>query len=167
MARSPGSRAAFATASISGAAPTWTCASPNPPTSTDCAPALGDPGLSNSEIQSISPTLTDPNANEVVISLEQKGQGDQALDVSKTRYQCAEAIYGGQGSATSRISTPRLLLHSTDILSRNGSALAGVQRRRPLQPARARRFSITAIATKNGVLTNFDDLRQSTAQLLR
>jgi preprotein translocase subunit SecF len=45
---------------------------------------LAAQGLGNSEIQSIS-DIANPNANEVVIGLEQKGQGDQALDLSKTQ----------------------------------------------------------------------------------
>ncbi len=45
---------------------------------------LAAQGLGNSEIQSIS-DIANPNANEVVISLEQKGQSDQALDISKTQ----------------------------------------------------------------------------------
>ncbi len=55
---------------------------------------LAAQGLGNSEIQSIS-DIANPNANEVVISLEQKGQGDQALDVSKTQIiNALNTIYG-------------------------------------------------------------------------
>ncbi|HEY8714321.1 MAG TPA: hypothetical protein VIM00_03025, partial [Candidatus Acidoferrum sp.] len=55
-------------------------------------------GLGNSEIQSIS-DIANPNANEVVIGLEQKGQGDQALDVSKTQILNAlNSIYGNASS---------------------------------------------------------------------
>lgn len=44
---------------------------------------LADAGLTNSTIQGIS-DLSNPNSrNDVVIGLEQKGQGDEALDVGK------------------------------------------------------------------------------------
>src|SRR6202162_335892 len=45
---------------------------------------LAAQGLGNSEIQGIS-DIAHPNANEVGISLEQKGQSEQDLDVSKTK----------------------------------------------------------------------------------
>src|ERR1700692_492421 len=44
---------------------------------------LAAQGLGNSEIQGIRDLAT-PNAKEGVISLEQKGQSDQALDIRKT-----------------------------------------------------------------------------------
>src|ERR1700730_6213466 len=60
---------------------------------------LAAQGLGNSEIQSIS-DIANPNANEVVISLEQKGQGDQALDVSKTQIiNALNTIYGTANGA--------------------------------------------------------------------
>ncbi len=55
-------------------------------------------GLGNSEIQSIS-DIANPNANEVVISLEQKGQSDQALDISKTQIiNALNTIYGSSNA---------------------------------------------------------------------
>jgi len=58
---------------------------------------LAAQGLGNSEIQSIS-DIANPNANEVVIGLEQKGQGDQALDLSKTQIiNALNTIYGTYG----------------------------------------------------------------------
>ena len=45
--------------------------------------ALRTQGLGNSEIQAVSSGMTAANSNEVLIFVEQKGQGDQALDSSK------------------------------------------------------------------------------------
>jgi len=46
--------------------------------------SLSQQGLGTSEIQPISDPAN-PNGNEVVIGLEQKGEGDQALDTGKTQ----------------------------------------------------------------------------------
>ena len=65
-----------------------------PPNIDKLRSGLAAQGLTNSEIQGIS-DIANPNANEVIISLEQKGQGDQALDVSKTQIITAlNNIYG-------------------------------------------------------------------------
>src|SRR5271165_4340733 len=51
-------------------------------------------GIVNKEIQGIS-DIANPNSNEVVISIEQKGEGDQALDESKNRViNALNTIYG-------------------------------------------------------------------------
>ena len=55
-----------------------------PPNVDQVRDALKTQGLGNSEIQAISSGgLTASNSNEVLIFVEQKGQGDQALDTSK------------------------------------------------------------------------------------
>src|SRR6202140_1556612 len=69
-----------------------------PPNIDQLRKGLSAQGLGDSEIQSIS-DIANPNANEVVISLEQKGQGDQALDVSKTQIiNALNAIYGASNA---------------------------------------------------------------------
>src|SRR5271165_1453602 len=56
-------------------------------------------GIGDVDIQSIS-DIASPGANEVVISLEQKGQDDQALDASKTKViNALSAIYGSANSS--------------------------------------------------------------------
>ena len=55
-----------------------------PPNIDKLRSGLAAQGLGNSEIQSIS-DIANPNANEVVIFVEQKGQDDQALDASRTQ----------------------------------------------------------------------------------
>src|SRR5271154_6206439 len=51
-----------------------------PPNIDQIRNALQTQGLGSSEIQSISSGVTASNSNEVLIFVEQKGQGDQALD---------------------------------------------------------------------------------------
>jgi preprotein translocase subunit SecF len=62
--------------------------------------ALSREGLGGSEIQAISDTaIPGAKAKEVVISLEQKGDADQALDTSKSQVLTAlNAIYGQSNS---------------------------------------------------------------------
>ena len=56
-------------------------------------------GLGNSEIQSIS-DIANPNSNEVLIFVEQVGEGDQALDEGKAKVLSAlNAAYNVAGSA--------------------------------------------------------------------
>jgi len=117
---------------------------------------LAAQGLGNSEIQSIS-DIANPNANEVVISLEQKGQGDQALDVSKTQIiNALNTIYGASnaGKADFNAATPASLAafltqHDPLLLTTN----AGDR-----YPQLAKKILDYRDRDKNGVLTNFDDL---------
>jgi preprotein translocase subunit SecF len=116
-------------------------------------------GLGNSEIQSIS-DIANPNANEVVIGLEQKGQGDQALDVSKTQILNAlNSIYGNasSGKPDFNAATPAsltLLLTERDplVLSVNANDRYSVL---------AKKILDYRDREKNGVLTNFDDLSKT------
>jgi preprotein translocase subunit SecF len=117
---------------------------------------LAAQGLGNSEIQSIS-DIANPNANEVIISLEQKGQGDQALDVSKTQIiNALSTIYGtsNAGKPDFNAATPSSL---TAFLTQRDPLL--------LSTNAGDRYSQLAKKTldyrdrnKNGVLTNFDEL---------
>ena len=117
---------------------------------------LAAQGLGNSEIQGIS-DIANPNANEVIIGLEQKGQGDQALDVSKTQILSAlGAIYG-----TSNAGKP-------DLNAATPATLAGFLTQRDpllLSTNAGDRYSQLAKKIldyrdrdKNGVMTSFDDL---------
>ena len=60
---------------------------------------LDDAGLRNSNIQPIS-DISDPNSkNDLVVSLEQEGQSDQALDEGKQRVVAVlHKIFGSPGS---------------------------------------------------------------------
>jgi preprotein translocase subunit SecF len=71
-----------------------------PPNIDQVRNALRTQGLGNSEIQAISSGgLNASNSNEVLIFVEQKGQGDQALDNSKAQVLSAlNTIYGDRKS---------------------------------------------------------------------
>lgn len=116
-------------------------------------------GLGGSEIQSISDPVN-PNANEVVIGVEQRGQDDLSLDASKT--QIISALNATFGTATSG---------KPDFNSTTPSSLASfLTQRDPLTLGTSAGDRYTQLAkailnyrdkTANGVLTNFDDLSRS------
>jgi preprotein translocase subunit SecF len=127
-----------------------------PPNIDKLRSSLATQGLGNSEIQSIS-DIANPNANEVVIGLEQKGQVDQALDVSKTQIiNALNAIYG-----TANSSKP-------DFNAATPNSLASFfTQRDPLLLASNAGDKYTQLSKKildyrdrerNGIVTNFDDL---------
>jgi preprotein translocase subunit SecF len=114
-------------------------------------------GLSNNEIQSVS-DIANPNSNEVLIFVEQKSQGDEASDTSRTQVISAlNAIYG-----TSNSSKP-------DFNSATPSSLASfLTQRDPLLLSTnagdryqqlARRLLDYRDGNSRGILTNFDQLR--------
>ncbi len=119
--------------------------------------ALKTQGLGNSEIQAVSSGVTASNSNEVLIFVEQKGEGDQASDASKAQVLTAlGAMYGVKDSSKPdfNAATPSSLaevLTSKDPLAL--SANAGDR-----YDQLARRLLAYRDTTKNGVLTNFDDL---------
>jgi preprotein translocase subunit SecF len=117
---------------------------------------LASQGLGNSEIQSIR-DIASPNNNEVVIGLEQKGQGDQALDISKTQILNAlNTIYGARNSAkpdfnaaTQSSLAAFLNQHDPLLLSTNaGDRYAQL----------ARKILDFRDRDRNGIVTNLDDL---------
>ena len=127
-----------------------------PPNIDQLRSGLTAQGIPNIEIQGIS-DIASPNANEVVISLEQKGQGDQALDDSKTRIITAlNTIYSSATSGrpdfnAATPSTLTLALTQHDPLSLSTNAGDRYQQL-------AKKILDYRDKDKNGVLTNFDDL---------
>jgi len=114
-------------------------------------------GLGASEIQLISDPAN-PNANEVVIGLEQSGEGDQALDTGKT--QVVNALNATFGAASSG---------KPDFNAATPSSLAAfLNQRDPLglstnagdryQQLAARILTYRDGNQANGVLTNLDAL---------
>jgi len=117
---------------------------------------LAAQGLGNSEIQSIS-DIANPNANEVVIGLEQKGQGDQALDLSKTQIiNALNTIYGtsNAGKPDFNAATPASL---TAFLTQRDPLLLSTNAGDRYSQL-ARKILDYRDRNKNGVLTNFDEL---------
>ena len=113
-------------------------------------------GLGNSEIQTVS-DLASPNSNEVLIFVEQKNQGDEAGDASKTQViNALNAIYGTANSSKQDFNAatpPTLSAFLTDkdplLLSTNAG-----DRYQQI----AKKILDYRDANSRGVLTNFDDL---------
>jgi preprotein translocase subunit SecF len=113
-------------------------------------------GLGNTEIQSVS-DIASPNSNEVLIFVEQKNQGDEAGDASKTQViNALNAIYGTNNSskpdfnaATLSSLTAFLTQHDPLLLSTNAG-----DRYQQL----AKKILDYRDTNSKGVLTNLDDL---------
>jgi preprotein translocase subunit SecF len=121
--------------------------------------ALAAQGLGTSEIQPISDPAN-PSANEVVIGLEQKGQGDQALDVGRSQIlKALNATYGSPNSTKPDFNsaTPASLtmfLNQRDPLALTITAGDKYQQL-------AKKLLEYRDKDKNGVLTNYDDLAKA------
>ena len=117
---------------------------------------LAAQGLGNSEIQSIR-DIASPNSSEVLIFVEQKGQGDQALDASKAQVLTAlNATYGVTAGGkldfnAATESTLAAFLTQRDPL---GLSAAAGDRYQQL----AKRILQYRDKEQNGVLTSFDSL---------
>jgi preprotein translocase subunit SecF len=118
--------------------------------------ALKTQGLGNSEIQAVSSGLTAANSNEVLIFVEQKGQGVEASDSSKAQVLTAlNAMYGSKdpGKPDFNAATPSSL---TEFLTAK-DPLAGSSKVADYDQL-ARRLLAFRDGPKNGVITNFSDL---------
>src|SRR3989442_5391027 len=121
---------------------------------------LAAQGLGNSEIQSIR-DIASPNSSEVLIFVEQKGQGDQALDASKALVLTAlNATYGvtAGGKPDFNASTESTL--AAFLTQRDPLGLSAP----PGDPYQqlAKRILQYRDKKKNGVLTSFDSLASVT-----
>jgi preprotein translocase subunit SecF len=113
-------------------------------------------GIGNTEIQSVN-DIANPNSNEVLIFVEQKNQGDEAGDASKTQViNALNAIYGAANSskpdfnsATVSSLTAFLTQHDPLLLSTNAG-----DRYQQL----AKKILDYRDKNSKGVLTNFEDL---------
>ena len=120
---------------------------------------LAAQGLGNSEIQKIT-DIANPNTHEVVIGIEQKGQGDEALDTGKAQILAAlNATFGvaSTGSPSkadfNSVTSASLAQFLTQRDPLGFGAAAGdqyIQLARKLTDARDKDY--------NGVLTSFDEL---------
>src|SRR6266568_1226804 len=107
---------------------------------------LAAQGLGNSQIQKIS-DIANPNSNEVVIGLEEKGQGEEALDAGKSAIlKALSAMFGVSAAARA------------DFLSKHDPLALG--------PGAAERYAqiaknLTDSRDKDhsGLITSFDDLK--------
>jgi preprotein translocase subunit SecF len=118
---------------------------------------LAREGLGDSVIQRIT-DISNPNSNEVVIGLEQRGQGDQALDVGKKAIVQALHTMFGSGDASKQdlnAATPASLAEF--LTARDPLALGPTAGERYTQLAR--RITDFRDRQRNGLITNLDDLR--------
>jgi len=129
-----------------------------PPNIDQVRDALKTQGLGNSEIQAISSGgLNTSNSNEVLIFVEQKGQGEEAQDTSKAQVLAAlNAAYGSKDPSKPdfNAATPSSL---AELLSARDPLNLSVNAGDRYQQL-AKKILTYRDTTKNGVLTNFDDL---------
>ncbi|MCU1241481.1 MAG: protein translocase subunit secF [Candidatus Acidoferrum typicum] len=128
-----------------------------PPNIDEIRKGLTVQGLGNSEIQSISNGGLGTKSNEVLIFVEQKGQGDEALDTARSQVITAlNSIYGVKDSSKPdfNAATPSslaALLNANDPLHLSTNAGDRYQQL-------AKKILVYRDDTKGGVLTNFDEL---------
>jgi preprotein translocase subunit SecF len=119
---------------------------------------LAEQGLGDSLIQRIS-DIANPNSNEVVIGLEQHGQGEEALDVGKKAILESLQRTFGSGDASKQDFNAATPLALGEFLSRRDPlALGPTAGDRYAQIARL----LTEFRDKqrNGLVTSFDDLKK-------
>jgi preprotein translocase subunit SecF len=120
---------------------------------------LSAQGLGNSEIQTVSDIATS-NSNEVLIFVEQKSEGDEAGEASKTRVLNAlNAIYGVANSSQPdfNAATPSTL---TAFLTQRDPLLLSTNAGDRYQQL-AKKILDYRDTNDRGVLTNFDDLKKA------
>ena len=128
----------------------------HPPNVDQLRASLQRQGLGNSEIQGIS-DIANPNSNEVLIFVEQVGQGDQALDESKAKVLTAlDATYGvaGTGKADFNAVTPSALANALSQKDPLGLSVNAGDKYQQI----ARNLLAFRDTDKNGVLTSLDEL---------
>jgi preprotein translocase subunit SecF len=118
-------------------------------------------GLGDSVIQQISDIAT-PNANEVVIYLPQRGQGNEALDAGKAAILNALHATLGSGEAGKQDFNEASPETVADILTRKDPLSAGAAGAARYQPL-AKQLTDYRDKQARGVVANLDDLRQSGA----
>ena len=128
-----------------------------PPPIDQLRKGLAAEGLGDSQIQSIS-DISNPNAHDVVIGLEQEGEGEAALDTGKQAILTAlqktlGATTGGKTDFNSVTSSPL-----ADYLTRKDPlALSVAAGQRYLQLAQ--RLTDARDKEHGGILTTFDELK--------
>ena len=118
-------------------------------------------GLGDSVIQQISDIAT-PNANEVVIYLPQRGQGNEALDAGKAAILNALHATLGSGEAGKQDFNEASPETIADILTRKDPLSAGAAGAARYQQL-AKQLTDYRDKQARGVVANLDDLRQAGA----
>jgi preprotein translocase subunit SecF len=118
-------------------------------------------GLGDSVIQQISDIAT-PNANEVVIYLPQRGQGNEALDAGKAAILNALHATLGSGEAGKQDFNEATPESIADVLTRKDALSAGAAGAARYQQL-AKQLTDYRDKQARGVVSNLDDLRQTGA----
>src|SRR5580700_5043082 len=118
-------------------------------------------GLGDSVIQQISDIAT-PNANEVVIYLPQRGQGNEALDAGKASILNALHATLGSGEAGKQDFNEASAETIADVLTRKDPLSAGATGAARYQQL-AKQLTDYRDKQARGVVSNIDDLRQASA----
>ncbi len=116
-------------------------------------------GLANTEIQTVS-DIASPNSNEVLIFVEQKNEGDEAKDNSRTQViRALNAIYGTASSSKPDFNsaTPSSL---TAFLTQRDPLLLSTNAGDRYQQL-AKKVLAYRDTNSKGVLTNFDELSKA------
>jgi preprotein translocase subunit SecF len=117
---------------------------------------LSAQGIGNTELQTVS-DIANPNSNEVLIFVEQKNQGDDAGDASKTQViKALNAIYGTANSSKPDFNSATLS-SLTDFLTQRDPLLLSTNAGDRYQQLSKRILAYRDTNAK-GVLTNLDDL---------
>jgi preprotein translocase subunit SecF len=130
-----------------------------PPNIDKLRAGLSAQGIGNTEIQSVS-DIANPNSNEVLIFVEQKNQGDEAGDASKTQViNALNALYGTANSSRPDFNsaTPTSL---TAFLTEKDPLLLTTNAGDRYQQL-AKKILAYRDTASQGVLTNFDDLAKA------
>ncbi len=120
--------------------------------------ALAEHGLGDSVIQQIN-DIANPNSNEVVIELEQKGQGSEALDAGKTAIlQALQKSFGSGDSSKQDLNSATSAALAEFLTRRDPLALGPTAGDRYTQLAR--RLTDYRDKERNGLVTSFDELKK-------
>jgi len=118
---------------------------------------LAAQGLGESEIQRIS-DIANPNTNEVVIGIEQRGQGDEALDTGKAAIlKALNASFGVGTSGKADFNAATASSLAQFLTQHDPLALGATAGDRYTQLAK--RLTDFRDKDRGGLLANFDDLK--------
>ena len=115
-------------------------------------------GLGESVIQRIT-DIANPNTNEVVIGLEQRGQGEEALDVGKAAIlQALRKTFGSGDASKQDLNSASPAVLADYLTRRDPLALGPTASDRYTQLAR--RLTEFRDKERNGLVRSFDELRK-------
>jgi preprotein translocase subunit SecF len=120
--------------------------------------SLTDAGLANSSIQQISDIADASSRNDVVIGLEQEGQGDEALDAGKQKIvDILHQTFGGAEAGKSDFNSVTPTDLAAYLTQKDPLTLGTNAGDRYTQLAQ--RLTDTRDKTFGGIVTNFDQLK--------